>query len=75
MTEYRIIQVDYHDRTIYKIQRKGWFDNWRGVTCWHPDFDINLELTFKTMEEAEEWVLRGKKPVQTIVMHITVEEE
>jgi hypothetical protein len=71
MTQFRIIRVSNYDKSHYKVQEKGWFF-WSDVTFWDSWWDMTFYKRFQTVEEAEQWINRQKKPIESIVKEITI---
>jgi hypothetical protein len=71
MKQYRIIRISNIENSHYKVQEKGWFF-WSDVVCWDAWLDVTFYERFQTIEEAEQWINRQRKPIETVVKEITI---
>ena len=72
MTRYRIVQVDKHKFTWYEVERQGWF-GWSTVRT-YVDVGIACDKTFKTKEEALEFIEYQRYPIRTVIGIKEIEE-
>jgi hypothetical protein len=70
----RIISETQCDNTVFKVQRKilfWWFTVSSSEIAWHGEMGSQYDLTFDSMEEAEEYICRNySKPSIKILKEI-----
>lgn len=64
MTRYRAVRVDGHRGTFYEVEKEGWF-GWSTERYWY--YDSTCTRSFKTVDEAVDYIRSKEKPVRTVV--------
>jgi hypothetical protein len=57
----------------YEVQKKGLFF-WGDTTYFDCLWDMTFIRSFKTIEEAENWIENQKRPIETVVKTICQDE-
>lgn len=70
MKQFRIIEETNYKSTRYLIEKKGIF-GWNFLTI--KDYYIDWYLSFDTLEQAEEYILKQQPTKQRIVKEIIIE--